>query len=53
MRIFCCASCGTRQDPKLDLNSKTNVACKRCGKPLYAKRDKSGVMVKAYDDEPP
>ena len=53
MRSFCCAICGGEQNPKLAVNDKTALTCKKCGKPLFAKRDKEGVTVKAFEDKPP
>ena len=54
MKSFCCSNCGYRQKPKLGVNGKTSLDCKNCGKPLFAKRDRSGITVKVFDtDEPP
>ena len=53
MKDCYCSGCGKRQNAKLDLNSKVMLTCPKCGKPLLAKRDKTGITVKAYADEPP
>ena len=47
-----CSNCGKRLDIKLPVGGKSAATCPECSKPLMVKRDRSGVLVKAFDDEP-
>jgi len=47
-----CSNCGKRLDVRLPIGGKASVACPECSKPLMVKRDKSGVSVKAFEEEP-
>ena len=49
-----CPNCGERQRYRMEVLSKIEEPCPKCGKPLLAQRDKTGIAVKAFDtDEPP
>ena len=47
---FCCG-CGEKQNAKLPLPSKVMLTCPKCGKPLLAKRDKTGITTKIFDED--
>ena len=49
-----CPNCGERQRYRIEIASKIEEQCPKCGKPLLAQRDKTGIAVKAFDtDDPP
>ena len=49
-----CPNCGERQRYRIEISSKIEEPCPKCGKPLLAQRDKTGIAVKVFDsDEPP
>ncbi|MCL2061140.1 MAG: hypothetical protein FWH03_00740 [Firmicutes bacterium] len=57
MKDCFCSVCGKKQTAKLPLKSKVILTCPKCSKPILAKRDKTGVTVKAFEnaviDTPP
>lgn len=49
-----CPNCGEKQKFRMEVLSKVEEPCPRCGKPLLACRDKTGIAVKVFDsDDPP
>jgi uncharacterized protein (DUF983 family) len=48
-----CPNCGERQRYRLDVLSKVEEMCMKCGKILLAQLDRTGIAVKAFENGSP